>query len=59
MEEFNVYEEMAKVDRALLEVIKANLDFAEIYIEEMHEPSGPSITLPRMPTAEEWSIAKR
>lgn len=59
MEEFNVYEEMPKVDRALLEMIKANPDFAEIYAEEMGEPSGPSITLPRMPTDEEWSMAKR
>ncbi len=59
MEEFNLYEEMFKIDQALLEMIKEMPELAEILAEELYEPNGPIVTLPRAPTHDEWLEATR
>jgi hypothetical protein len=58
MEETELYREMAKLDRELLAMIKADPDLEEIYVEEMGEAPGSVVYLPRAPTPEDWARAQ-
>ena len=58
MEETELYKEMAKLDRELLAMIKADPDLEEIYAEELGEAPGSVVYLPRAPTPEDWARAQ-
>jgi len=55
--EEELFKEMAKLDREILEMIDQNPELAEKYIQEMGERPGEIVYLPRMPTKEEWDLA--
>jgi hypothetical protein len=57
VEEEALFKEMAKLDMELQEMIEANPELEEIYLEMMGEAPGSVVYLPRSPTAEDWARA--
>jgi hypothetical protein len=55
--ESELFKEMAKLDKQILEMIDKDPDLAEVYSEEMGEQPGDVVYLPRNPTKEEWDLA--
>ncbi|MCK9565397.1 MAG: hypothetical protein M0Q43_05040 [Methanothrix sp.] len=57
MEVEMIFSEMAKLDAELQAMIKADPELEEIYVEELGEPPGSVLYLPRAPTQEDWAKA--
>ena len=58
MEEKELFQEMAKLDRELLAMIEEDPELGEVYAEEMGEAPGSVVYLPRAPTAADWARAR-
>ena len=58
MEEKELFQEMAKLDRELLAMIEADPELGEVYAEEMGEAPGSVVYLSRAPTPVDWARAR-
>jgi hypothetical protein len=58
MEEEALFKEMARLDREIQALIESNPELEEVYAEEMGEPPGSVLYLPRAPTPEDWALAQ-
>ena len=58
MEEKELFQEMAKLDRELLAMIEADPELGEVYAEEMGEAPGSVVYLPRAPMSADWARAR-